>query len=148
MRPIRERLELTLEAARWHVAAEDGADMAQRLVSGQSAAEIARVLDGPVRARERAALGFWNDLRLGLGVPLMALIGVALARSRGWMVPVRFAAMAGTWMLLAMTMLRLGIGNSLPAAHKGWRDLALVLIVATVFLRPRAFGAANRRRPA
>jgi hypothetical protein len=148
MRPTRERLELTLEAARWHVAAEDGSGMAQRLTAGQSAVDTARMLDGPIRARQRAALGFWKDLRVGLGVPLMALVGVALARSRGWMVPVRFAAMAGAWMLLTMTVLSLGIGRSLPAAHQGWRDLVLVLMVATVFLGPRAFGAAKRRRPA
>ncbi len=148
MRPTRERLELTLEAARWHVAAEDGAGMAQRLIAGQSPAETARMLDGPVRARERAARGFWNDFRLGLDVPLMALIGVALARSRGWMVPVRFALMAGAWMLLTMTMLSLGIGRNLPPAHQGWRDLALVVIVAAVFLVRPSLGASNRRRHA
>jgi hypothetical protein len=148
MRPTRERLELTLEAARWHVAAKDGSGMAQRLTAGQSMADTARMLDGPIRAREREALGFWKDLRVGLGVPLMALVGVALARSRGWMVPVRFAAMTGAWMLLTMTILSWGIGRNLPAAHQGWRDLVLVLIVATVFLGPRAFGAAKKRRPA
>jgi hypothetical protein len=148
MRPTRERLELKLEAARWHVAAEDGAGMAQRLTASQSTAETARMLDGPVRARERTIRGFWNDLRLGLATPLMALIGVALARSRGWMVPVRFALMAGAWLLLTRTALSLGIVRNLPPAHQGWRDLALVLIVAVVFLGRPSLGRSNGRHPA
>lgn len=134
MRPTRERLELQLEASRWHVAAADGAGMAQRLTAGQSPAETARMLDGPIRTRERAQRGFWSDLRYGLSVPVLALLGVALARRRGWMVPVCLVAMAMTWMVLMMTLTSLGIGRNLDTLHQGWSQMAIGLIVATGFL--------------
>ncbi len=132
-RPVRNALVASHDASRWLAAAQDGSSHASRVIRDRSLPELADAVNQAQSADLRGG-HYWSDVRIGANVPAMALIGLSLSSSRGWMIAARLLMMAGGWLALAMTMMQLGVGRTWPEAQRGWRDVALVLIVALVSL--------------
>lgn len=73
-----------------------------------------------------------DGLRLALTVPAWAVLGAAVAMSRGWMVPVRIVLLAGGWFVLVATALTLSSGTVWPPEAQRWRSVGLLSVLAIV----------------
>ena len=76
----------------------------------------------------------WQDIQSGVGVIPWAFIGVVLARRKRWGVAWTLAGIYTTWFLLVYILLRLGSVPPPSLIMQRWRDIALNLVVALVWL--------------
>jgi hypothetical protein len=81
-RPARNALVANHEAARWLVAAQDGATHARQVTHDRTVPELAEMLN-QARSAEFRQGHYWTDVRIGASVPAMALVGLSLSRSHG-----------------------------------------------------------------
>ena len=79
-----------------------------------------------------------RDLRNALGVVSAALLGIILARSRRWRVPLTAALFIATFFVVGMMViaLEMGVLRGVPSyAFQRWRDVGVTFAVACVWLR-------------
>lgn len=80
-------------------------------------------------------IAWWLDFHSGLRVIPSALVGIVLARRRGWWIPLTVVGLFATWFLL---VIRLNSFGWLRAVHdrvwQGWRELALNAAMVMIWL--------------
>jgi hypothetical protein len=88
-----------------------------------------RVLSSDAQAIKRS-----DDLRSGAAVFALALVGLALARSRSWWIAVRAALMVLAWVIAMAAWI------TTPSVHwtyRGWAQIAIIIAISAVsFLLP------------
>jgi hypothetical protein len=119
--------------------------VASEVIPGRKVGVLGNVTIESLDGRSHA----WEEIGMGLNVAVFALLGVALARSRGWRLGARAAAMVATgsvfnrWAVPVVDLIVVPLGNKDPALH-ALPGFLVVPFVACVFLavRPRTRRAA------
>jgi hypothetical protein len=78
-------------------------------------------------------IAWWLDFHTGVRVITSALVGIVLARRRGWNIPLTVAGLFATWFLLVMRVNSLG-WRTHDRVWQGWKELALNAAMVMIWL--------------
>jgi hypothetical protein len=89
---------------------------------------------------------WWQDIQSGVAVIPFALLGVVLARRKGWRVAATIAGFFLTWTLLVFILISLDSFPPPSVIMQRWREIALMFTVAVVWLTLTSSRGSHARR--